>query len=581
MLRQFLGDVRALFTPREVAVDSVLLTLCLLAVLVPHLGSPALRRIERWGSRIALRKGAIVAFIALAIGLRLTVLWLTPVPVPVQRDEFGYLLAADTFAHGRLTNPSHPLGIFFETFHENMWPTYMSKWPPGQGAFLALGQRLGHPWIGVLLTVATMAAAGVWMLWGWFPSRWALLGGALLLLRLGIFNYWVNSYFGGAAAATGGALALGALPRITRHQRTRDALILALGFTLLANTRPLEGLVLALVVLAALLGWAFNKRRPAWRPMFQRLVLPFSTAMLLCALFIGYYNWRLTGSALLLPFALHERRYVSTPTLFWEKERAPLHYSNPQLEAFYRDIATGFWIKGRVDSVGTALSHILRNLRHYLYFFVWPELCIPLLVLPCALLAPRGRILILFMGAFFLSTLLNHFIAPHYFAPFTLVLFAIVIEGIRRLRASDYRGRRVGIAISRVVVLVAILAAPFHWYPYPPRFGLTRIAVALLSPIDPVVRQWQRPPEKGIMREEIERQLDSIPEESLVIVRYSSDHDVSNEWVYNRADIDHAKVVWAREIPGIDIRPLLDYFRTRRVWLLEPDADPLVLKPYS
>jgi len=67
----------------------------------------------------------------------------------------------------------------------------------------------------------------------------------------------------------------------------------------------------------------------------------------------------------------------------------------------------------------------------------------------------------------------------------------------------------------------------------------------------------------------------------LVIVRYSAEHNAHQEWVYNLADIDQAKIVWAREIPGISMAPLLAYFRVRQVWLLEPDksATPSLL-PY-
>ena len=49
---------------------------------------------------------------------------------------------------------------------------------------------------------------------------------------------------------------------------------------------------------------------------------------------------------------------------------------------------------------------------------------------------------------------------------------------------------------------------------------------------------------------------------------------MGQEWVYNRAVIDHSKIVWAREIPGLDLEPLLKYFSDRQVWVVEPDVVP-------
>jgi hypothetical protein len=82
-------------------------------------------------------------------------------------------------------------------------------------------------------------------------------------------------------------------------------------------------------------------------------------------------------------------------------------------------------------------------------------------------------------------------------------------------------------------------------------------------------------------RDLVAAQLEAMPGQQLVIVRYGPQHDPSQEWVYNRADIDSAKIVWAREIPGVDIQPLLDYFRGRDVWLVQPDSSPVQLGPYA
>ena len=542
------------------ALAGVALAFVLLATLAPRWSENALRTISRPFEKLAMRKTLAVWLLFFSvIGVRLAVLPLLPVPVPGIHDEYSYLLLGDTLAHGRLTNPTHPMWMSFESFHINWFPTYCSKYPLGQGAVLALGELLGRPWIGVILSVGAMCAAILWMFQAWLPARWALLGGVLVALKFGIASYWMNSYWGGAVAAAGGALVLGAMPRIVRHGRMRDAILLGLGLAILANTRPYEGFLFSIPVAVWLLGWLARKTKPARSPQSRavRVVAPLSALLLLTIAFLGYYNWRLSGNAFLFPHVLNSRTYSTVGLFLWDHPKPPMEYHNQQFEDFYNGWEREDYQNTWPDVWRVTTEKLTRSASTY---FWWGALLL-LPGLPFVFRERKIRVpllaLLLVSAAFFVSI----WSFPHYAAPVTCVIFLLLVHAIRHLRMIGLAGRPVGAALSCAAVF--LLAG---------EIGLR----ASNHSCDPLEWTCQGDPSRAAIQEK----LSHTPGKHLILVRYEEDHNIHDEWVYNGAEIDSAKVVWARELDAEQNAKLLAYFKDRHIWLVEPDKDNTELIPY-
>jgi len=540
------------------------------AFIAPNFVLRAFAKAEHVLKRVAKNRAASLLLLGLlALAARAAVLPILPVPIPRIHDEFGYLLSADTFLHGRLTNPPHPMWTHFETFHVNQQPTYQSMYPPAQALMLAAGVVIGgHPFVGVCISLALMTAAIYWALRGFVPAGWALFGGMLAMLRYGVYSYWAGTYCGGAMAAIGGALVFGALHRIIRFQRVRDSVWFAVGLAIMANSRPYEGFVLGAIAFLVLLVWAMRNNSVPKKIMWFRVVLPSALLLALTGSGMGYYFARVTGSPLKMPYQVNRETYAAAPYFLFQSPYPQPQYRHAELKKYYVDFEYGLYEEGR-RIVSGSVAAVRKVFRAWLFYFGF-VFSLPLFMLPWVARDRRFRVVLLATAAFIPVMLVETFWIPHYSAPFTVLFVAVVVQCMRHLQTWMPGGREIGRALVRFIpgVVVAMLL-------------IRSIPAVGRLPMPTASRTWYSAVPAAWSRMEISRKLEFLPGNHLVIVRYSPDHSVWREWVYNDADIDGSRIVWARDMGDSENRKLLQYFRQRHAWLLQPDRRPLELMPYA
>jgi hypothetical protein len=203
------------------------------------------------------------------------------------------------------------------------------------------------------------------------------------------------------------------------------------------------------------------------------------------------------------------------------------------------------------------------------FFLCWRFYLGPLLTLPVLAVLPvihKRKMLLPFLICATLAAglLVETWTLPHYFSPATGAIYLLVVQGLRQLWHGPARGRLAGPALVRAIPVLAcamiflrLAAAAFHI---------------------PVESAW---PKGDLRRAMIADQLQHSPGRQLVIVVYDPAHNPDHEWVYNDADIDAAKVVWARDLGAGANQELLTYFKDRHVWQVNGDASLPRLEPYE
>jgi len=537
--------------------DAVTLAVALLIVLPmlvwrPWL-APAAAKLAR---RTALCMGILAV---LPVALRLALLAHHPVPVPDLYDEFGHLLVAGTLMKLRLANPPNALSQFFETFFVLQSPSYAAIYPVGNGLAMAAGWFLfGTPWAGVLLCTGAFCALVFWMLRGWTTPGWALFGGCLAVFQFGPLNQWTNSYWGGAFSAAAGCLVFGALPRIRNRGTRTDGLLLGAGLGLHLLSRPYESLYLLLAVALFFLPGLRSRRLPPALLFSAWACLPAVGLTLL-------QNKAVTGSWSTLPYVVSQQRYGVPAVLTIQDAPVPAGPMTREQELDYR-MQRGFH-PGR-DTLRSFTERLVFRIRYYRFYFL-PPMFLALAVFLLTVRTWRWGYPPAVCAMFAIGVNLFPAFQFHYLAAVVCLFLLMAVRGLERL--TRVAGGR---EAARLLMLLCWAQFAF-WYGTHVLDG-TPAAVS--------ARSWDlwdsinhTNPERRI---DVAKRLAGIPGRLLVFVRYWPGHVFQDEWVYNEADINRARIVWARDL-GPENRKLLGLYPDRKAYLLEPDARPPALDVYE
>lgn len=489
---------------------------------------------------------SMVLLAALPIVLRLALLPHHPAPTPRVADDFSYLLLGDTLAHFRLANPMHPLHRFFEGVFILQDPTFSSIYPLGQGLILAVGRVVfRQPWAGVALSVGALCALCYWMLRAWIAPSWALLGGLLAVIEFGPLSSWTNTYWGGAVSGIAGCLVFGALPRLKNAPRTRDALLLGVGLGLQLLTRPFEFVILVAIVL-----------------LFFAPLRSLTIAILVLLPAFGLtllQNRQVTGSWTTLPYQLSRYQY-GIPTTF-TFQPVPIPHLPLTVEQ-----QIDYDAQVDVHGLGTYPSRLAGRVRFLRFFFLAPLY----LVLPAFLLTLRQyrfAWVVTALGLLWLGDAFYPYFYPHYIAAATCLFLLVSVTGLEKLAHFSRE--------AVTLILILCLAHFVFWYGIN-LSGNQNLLIAL-SPEN----TWDSVDYADLSgRIAINNRLAGEAGKQLVFVRYYPQR-TAREWIQNSADIDRSRVVWAIDLGPEEDQFLRRYYPDRKTWLLEPDARPPKLTPYS
>jgi len=266
-----------------------------------------------------------------------------------------------------------------------------------------------------------------------------------------------------------------------------------------------------------------------------------------------------------LPYMLSRYQYGVPASVTFQSSPVPHRELNREQELNYR-MQSGF--RGsNPETLKSYLERLEYRVRFYRFFFLAPlYVALPAFLWRCREF--RFAWVAMTLGLFALGTNFYPNFETHYIAGLSCLFILASVAGLERIS----RWNRIAAGLIAFLCVAQFL----FWYSLH-LFDNQQFSLALRQ-----YETWDglnhRNPAARIA---VNRQLEAITGKLLVFVRYYPQHHFQEEWVYNRADIDGARVVWARDLGPAENVKLRAYFPGRSAWLLEPDFRPPRLTPYA
>jgi len=328
---------------------------------------------------------------------------------------------------------------------------------------------------------------------------------------------------------------------------------LGLGLAVLVNSRPLEGILMAIPVGCLVLPWKIKWERTRNFHFVKKVILPFVLILSIIVIGVGSYNKAITGKASRFPYVLCLKNQMTIPLFIWEPLRPGASLRFPATSYFMRDDSARYYLEKRTWK--GFFTDEFKDIRRIFIFYFGYVLAAPVLFFLPGFLRNKQRAFKSFLVVLILActcAAMPSMALWHYFSPVTDLVVLLVVWGLRTL-ACFLKHK----AIKLVYVLIAIQV-------------MSNMVIFVKS--DRVESYGTPAQGQGFALEQYTRQqlinvLMQKGGKHLVIV--DRDPGLLCEWVYNGADIDKQPIVWARSINHEEDAQVVAYFKDRRVWRIK------------